>query len=102
MKSPVFLNQNQTGFSWPLSQPNSQAKKLPALTALCEVDQNSWGKAITEAVKKKTVHWRHSCVANAIQAPMVITTIKLCACTRGNNPAATPAAIMRLIERDDR
>src|SRR6266446_3954946 len=48
---------------------------------------------------KNVVQSRQRCCNKAMQAPTTITTTKLCACTSGNRPATTPAAIIRLTDR---
>src|SRR6266436_3155371 len=99
MKSPVFLNQNQKKLALPLSQPNSQPMKARVLTALPWVDHNNCGMAISEANTRKASHSRQrDQLIRARQAPTPITTMKLCACTSGNKPATTPAAIIRRAE----
>src|SRR5215813_13425640 len=95
MNSPVFWNQNQIGFSSCRSQPNSQAKKLRALTAEWDVDHHNCGKAISDAVKKNVNHSRQRLSNKARHPPIAMTTTKLCACSSGKTPAAIPAAIMR-------
>ena len=54
MNSPVFFNQNQTGFSLSRSHPNCQSKKVAALTELLWVDHHIWGKA-TATRQQRTI-----------------------------------------------
>ncbi len=79
INKPVFFSQNQTTFSWPWSQPNSQAKNFPALTALLWVDHHICGSATSDATMTKVNQSRQRLCRSAMQAPTPITTTKLCA-----------------------
>src|SRR6266550_7889789 len=73
--------------------------KARLLTALPCVDHNNCGTAMSDATTKKASHSRHRAqLIRARQAPTLITTMKLCACTSGKRPATTPAASIRRAE----
>src|SRR5947209_10342215 len=124
MKTPVFFSQNQTTFSSPCTQPNSQPKNCPARVELSRVTQNICGNASNEAAAANTTHGRHTFhtlahagasprptsspptsllntstaapCKSAMHAPTNIITTKLCACTSGSSPAMRPAASIGL------
>src|SRR5947209_18772986 len=58
MKTPVFFSQNQTTFSSPCTQPNSQPKNCPARVELSRVTQNICGNARKDAAASNTTHGR--------------------------------------------